>query len=254
MILKTNSFDKDIDSLVNDLLNEAFSYYDSFDRKWKNEGNSFSFHNSSHIRAVIKTAQMLYIAAIKGDDPLNLLNDLEKWNNAYKNTNISKEELEIILRLAFAFHDLGNIGDINTAGNFVFLNIYKAEEAEERSKKIATKLIRNSNLPEDLKKRYLPLIIEIIEQTKLNYSDDEGSDKPFAKFVRICDQIGSVLFRDDFEESIIGLNEEMKKEIGKPLFSIEESRYFGRKRFLQLIPDVKIRKRILKILNRKFRD
>lgn len=184
----------------------------------------FSFHNFEHIFAAVKGAMILYEKAKQeNDDIFGLRVDLERWNNSHDlqgNNAISFEEFADVLRLAFSFHDLGNIADV-IDGKVVLREsgLYKADGAEERSIEIARIMLRDK--PE--LQKYLPLIEHLIEETKYNYLEKEdkegntGNARPFAVFVRVVDQIMTNYLRRDYPEFIEGLQEEAIDEKKEPL-------------------------------------
>lgn len=149
--------------------------------------------------------------------------------------------------MAFAAHDLGNIvSGFDKNGNIIFLDKYQANGAEERSKQIAEHLISKLSLNDDQKRKFLPLIAYLIDQTKFLF-DEGGENKPFARFVRVVDQIGGNLFNSQ-DNRVIGLIFENVFEQGT--YTIKDPNYFFNfviNRFPQLVGEESKIKDILSI-------
>jgi len=169
-------------------------------------------------------------------DPLNLRKDLQNWNQANPNAQITKIEFLEVVRLAFSMHDLGNIAcGVKVDGGDLqldYLDGYRAEGAEERSIQIAREIIEKSGLDEEKKRRYLPLIEYLINQTvfKPQKPSQEDKNKPFYIFVQVVDQIGGNLFNTQSrKESVFGLVEEQVFEQDKEgkKFSFNPYRFFN---------------------------
>ena len=152
-------------------------------------------------------------------DPLNLREDLQNWNKANPNAQITEDEFLEVVCLAFSMHGLGNIArgvKVDEKGNLKpdYLDGYTAEGAEERSVQIAEEIINSSGLDNEKKSRYLPFIKHLIEQTTFQPTD-EDKNKPFATFVRVVDQIRGNLFNHQkTDEIVFGLIEESVFEKG----------------------------------------
>jgi hypothetical protein len=201
-----------------ELIKNCLSIHAEFDRRWKEEkGHLASYHNENHIQATIKAATQLINKAFNGEiDPLDLRGDLQRWNQANPNAQITKSGFLEAVCLAFSMHDLGNIAcgvKFDEKGNLQldYLDGYRAQGAEERSIQIAREIIGKSGLDEEKKRRYLPLIEYLINQTvfKPQKPSQEDKNKPFYIFVQVVDQIGGNLFNTQSrEESVFGLIEE----------------------------------------------
>jgi hypothetical protein len=201
-----------------ELIKNCLSIHAEFDRRWKKEkGHLASYHNENHIQATIKAANQLINKAFNGEiDPLDLRGDLQRWNQENPNAQITESEFLEAVCLAFSMHDLGNIAcgvkfDEKGVLQPDYLDGYMAEGAEERSIQIAREIIGRSELDEEKKRRYLPLIEYLINQTvfKPQKPSQEDKNKPFYIFVQVVDQIGGNLFNTQSrEESVIGLIEE----------------------------------------------
>jgi hypothetical protein len=216
------------------LVNKALNFHKEFDKKWR-ENYHYSFHNQYHIKACIASIKKLLEAALKGEDPLRIREDLDKWNQEHK-SNISLKDFALILILAFAFHDLGNIAEVRD-GEITFLDGYKSEGAEERSKEIALKLMDGK-----IKREWQELILHLIEETKFNITEERS----FSILVRVIDQIGGNLFNED-RTRVLGLILELVREKGIFTFNPHKFFNFVRVRIEELIQQQEIRERVLKI-------
>lgn len=193
-------------------------------------------------------------SAEENNDPLGIKGDLEKWNNEHPNLKIKDNEFSFVVRMAFAAHDLGNIASgFDENGNIVFLDKYQAKDAEERSKEIAKFLISQSSLDDDQKRRFLPLITHLIDQTKY-FFDEGGKDKLFARFVRVVDQIGGNLFSKDYpndqQDLSLGVLYETIYEKGESTFTPNVLFNFVVNRFPELVEDENLRNNILRIFGK----
>lgn len=231
---------------VKELQNRSLNLHLEFDEKISGR---LSFHNFEHIFAAVKGAMILYDEAINGNDIFNLMKDLNDWNkNKKEEEQISFEEFADVLRLAFSFHDLGNIAEVINGKVVLRENgLYEADGAEERSIEIAKILLANH---QQLQK-YIDLICHIINETKFNFNEDGGESRPFAVFVRVVDQIMTNYLRRDYSEFIEGLQQEAIDERKKPL---EENtiKDFPKTRLSQLLVGFnseEIKQKLAKIMN-----
>ena len=228
----------------------CLDWHNEFNRKkWKKNP---SFHNIHHAIAVMYSAQKLIQAALKGNDPLEIKNDLKRWNRK-SHCQIEPKELTQVAILAFALHDTGNILKTIIIGpeskpTPQFLEKYTAEGAEERSQEIAEKLTGaySQKMPEENFSRFLPLIQHLIGETKFNLEEKA----PFGVFTRVIDQVGNNLFNTNTKRAV-GLLQEIYKENPKTKFIPHHFFNFTRKRFEQLIPSKDKRNSILKIWGKK---
>lgn len=202
-----------------------------------------SFHNKEHIEAAIEAANAIVENAKNGFDPLNIMGDLAKWNEQNPDANINVDELNEVMTIAFACHDLGNI--LNSLeennGNLEpnFLNQYKASGAEERSKVMSELIIQNTNgLSEDKRDRFVHFVNHIIEQTKFKPGkvDDKFKEPPFAAAVMIIDQIGNDLYSTN-EQRVRGLIEETAAEDPSRKINLDFFNNFVIDRLRQIYPD-----------------
>ena len=228
---------------VEELSNKAINFHDNFNKsKWRKDK---SFHNSDHIRACLQACEILVKKAMMGEDPLRIKEDLERWNQNQR-SNISLDEFLLIITLAYSFHDLGNIADLQN-GKIVFLNTYTSNQAEERSKRIAEYLIRESKLPQDKKKRWLDLILYLIEETKFQIQDPQ---RPFALLVRFIDQIGGNLFNQN-RNRIFGLILELVEEKGEISINPYEFFNFVNLQARKLLNDPNVLEKVLEIWGKR---
>ena len=229
-------------------------WYQEFDEQnWQKE---YSLHNPDHIRADFESADLLIQAALKGNDsdPLGIIKDLEAWNKDRPEAKISREELPLVVRIAFAAHDLGNIAsqakevDGKLSLDY-FKDGYKAKNAEARSQQIAEQVIKASELIQDQKDRFQPLVNHLVNETKYDF----GEKTQFQVFMRVVDQIGNDLFSSN-ENRVIGLLMEMANENPEAVFVPDAFFNFSLRRFGELVPSEKTREAVLAIWGKDLPD
>lgn len=234
---------------IREIQEKAFRYHQEIDQR---RGGFPSFHNYYHVVSSVEGAIIFWQEADRDpeNDPLGLRESLKKWNKNNQG-DISFKELADILRLGFSLHDLGNIAEIEEREIILRRSgKYMAKNAEERSKQIAEFLIKKSNLIRREKQRYLPLVINLIEETKYDFSQFRGKEFPFALAVRVIDQIISGYLRRD-NNFIQGLAIEVEEETGEKLELEKEDpdgSKFRESRLLKLLPDEERRRQVLKII------
>jgi len=168
-----------------------------------------SFHDEFHVEAAILAGHYLSEYCLSSDDDfMGLRADLARWNEQ-TGSNLQAEELPLIFALVFAGHDLGNIAKrVEYRGGKLeveFLPGYVAKDAEDRSAAFMDETIKLSRVPEDKRKEYLKLAKYLTRQTCYMYDDDDPEGKkPFARFMRVCDQICNVYF-DRNDSFLLGL-------------------------------------------------
>lgn len=230
--------------------NQSREWHDQFDREiW---GEKLSFHNWKHVEAVEKAGTLLIEAVIKGHDPLGLKEHIDRWNKDNPEAQIkSLEDFATIYRIAVYCHDNGNIiRQLDFSDGHcspIYLDGYTADNAENRSIEIATALIDMSSLTNEDKTRLKKIVAHLIEQTRFGYDKNDSEGKlPFAKLMRVADQIGNDFFSTN-EERVWGLLEEQLGE--KPDSQIDPHYFFNfvLERFPQLVKDENIRNQILQI-------
>lgn len=233
---------------TNEVVGVCLDAHKRFDREvWAKE---YSFHDESHISSVIASSDILIDGVMSGDDPLDLLGDLDRWNVEHPQNVVNPSEIKDVFRLAFAMHDLGNIAEkIDENGNFVFLEKYVADKAEERSIGMVDKLLKVSGVKKEEADRLSPLIKHIIQNTVF---DPEDREAPFAIYTRVTDQIGNNYFsgKNSFDRSL-SLATEIQNETKDKTFKPDEFINFTVWRFKALVPDEVKRAKILKIWNKQ---
>jgi len=227
----------------------SLKFHKEFDTRWKEEKRHLaSYHNENHIQATIEAATQLINKAFSGEmDPLGLREDFQKWNQENSNAQITESEFLEAVCLAFSMHDLGNIAyglKVDEKGVLQpdYLDGYTAKGAEERSIQIAREIIEKSGLDEEKKRRYLPLIEYLINQTvfKPQKPSQEDKNKSFYIFVQVVDQIGGNLFNHQkTDEIVFGLIEESVFEKGGFEFNPYRSFNFVNLRLPDLVGDEK---------------
>lgn len=237
---------------IKEFVNKCLEYHEKFDIEWRKKGR-VSYHNENHVNATLDAAQKLVDAALKdNNDPLGILNDLQIWNDNHRDAVVGQDDFIYVVRMAFAAHDLGNIAYVEN-GKIIYLDKYQADGAEDRSKQIAERLISQSKLTDDQKRRFLPLITHLIDQTKY-FFDEGGKDKLFARFVRVVDQIGGNLFSKDYpndqQDLSLGVLYETIYEKGESTFTPNVLFNFVVNRFPELVEDENLRNNILRIFGK----
>lgn len=238
---------QELKSKIESIRSKCLEYHQEFDKEWREKGR-ISYHNENHIMATLKAASFLVDAAFnRSDDPLNLKEDLEKWNQEHPSEQITENEFDYVVQIAFACHDLGNIARLDEE-KISYLEKYTSDNAEERSKQIAEKIIQQSSLSDDQKRRFLSLIKHLIAQTTFQ-PKEQDLNQPFSIFTRVVDQIGGNLFNTQ-EDRVYGLIQEFVYE--KETFSFIPANFFNfvRLRFPQLVNDEGKRNKILEILGK----
>lgn len=231
------------------LLEKPLEWHDAFNReRWQNQD---SFHNRSHIEATEEASKAYLEYMTEEKDPLGAESGRQKWNGAYPEAEIRKEELAEAITWAIRVHDLGNILKTVTAAGGglqpVFLDRYTAEGSEGRSQEIAETLLRNSDLSQDKRRRFIPFVRHLIGETKFQMGDPYS---PFATYMRVMDQIGNDFYSLDGRR-VWGLLEEMAEEESNALFNPYFFFNFARERLPRMIPDEKDRKVLLEEIWRK---
>lgn len=249
---------------VSSLTRQALVMHRDYDQK-KWEGKP-SFHNEEHIKRVLSALKYYFQETRKGKDPLNLIGDLSKWNEQHPGAKVKKvDELHQIMKVALAYHDLGNFAYHDQANNtIIYLDQYcadqamingkvreDAQDAESRSIGLIQAIIEQDREKETLLGPHLPLIEHIINQTRYGFGENE-EQKPFAVFVRVIDQVANnlLLRKSDLKSMLtntIGLMLEQVRE--NPEIKISPRLYFNfaAKRLKELVPDDQIRRNIYSI-------
>jgi hypothetical protein len=213
--------------------------HEEFDRDiWKEE----SFHNAEHVKLNTKSALNLIDAAIQDpkNDIFKLKDQLAAWNEKMgysEDQQLTLSNLKEIVELAFAFHDLGNIGWWTDHG-FDFFEIYRSgkykgtQGAEKRSRKTAKMLMEKHGVREN----YQVLVQHLIEQTKMGW---EESEPPlFGRLIRSCDQLSTNLQSNSAArfKAIMGLALEVLEEVSDTGFIPSLMIDFAHHRAPELLP------------------
>jgi hypothetical protein len=190
--------------------------HQEFDRDvWRQK----SYHNEHHVRANIEVAENIIISAKKDPekDVFSLNKQLAQWNRKQQEQNpdyqdLSLEEFEEAVVIAFSLHDLGNIGRWSEEEKRfkLFEQGYQSKKAEERSIEIAQQVMEEYEVDEG----YRDLVVHLIGETKLRWG--EGEPNVFGRFIRSCDQLSTNL-QPDLEKrkkQLIGLVKEFGFEQG----------------------------------------
>lgn len=209
-----------------------------------------SFHNDKHIEATIKAADILLQKAIsaerdsatnkpkdKNNDPFDLIGHLKQYNEA-NNTNIEEEEMASCIKIAFAGHDLGDIGQINPeTGKFEYFEngYHPGAESEKRSAEILEQRLTALGL----KKESRDFIIYLIKETTYDPKKPPDPEVPFARFMRFVDFVGNGFFNED-PDRFLGLILEMynwETNLNKPRKSQEKSIFsLNLRNFFNMVP------------------
>lgn len=225
------------------MLEVSYALHNQFNEEVWNAGKPerASFHNAEHIRAVAQGSDKLIDAAQFGNDPLNLQKDLDRWNEAHPDAVVSNlQELKKVFRIAYSAHDFGNTSESvkNVDGRLEpqYLDKYTAKDAENRTiAMLPTILEAESDLTDDERTRFLPLVTDIVERTRFGYpTTDQLGEEPFAKAVRVMDQIGNDLLTTN-QRVVEGLLEEIVSERPDATFNPTLFYNFARKRLPQLL-------------------
>lgn len=120
--------------LAQELLDFPLNGHEKFDEIWEKEGHRHSFHNQHHIEAVEKAFLTYFDRSTQDNDPLNIYNDLRKWNEEHGGEmgEIALDEFRKIVLWAIRYHDTGNIASIlrvDEDGNLSF-DYLKNEEGK----------------------------------------------------------------------------------------------------------------------------
>ncbi len=224
-------------SISKDILSFSLNLHSYFDENiWKQK----SFHNERHISAVTESAVKLVVAALNNNDPLNILGDLEQWNIQHPENTVQPEELEEVVRITFALHDLGNIissvSYVDDQINVDFLPQYSGVNSEDRTQEIIPVLLEKFKVD----KKFNLIILHFISQTTFIYQESL-----FGLFARVSDQIGRNSSFDDLLGLVLEWNaENPDQEIIPDLFF-----NFQVRRLEQLVPDDFQRIKVTNIFN-----
>jgi len=186
-------------SIITDkIVKKCLQLHERFDLgKWPKP----SFHNHKHALATIAASKILVEKAFQAggaQDPFNLVKDLEKYNKSH-HIQITQEELARCIKIAFAAHDLGDIGEIKD-DRFEFKDGYlPGAGSEVRSTQIIDWLLEGQ-----LEISEKNLIKYLIKETNYTPKKLPYDGIPFARFIRFIDFVGNGFFNQD-ENRFLGL-------------------------------------------------
>jgi len=253
----------------------------TFESSWNNP----SYHNEIHILAVI-CAFLEILPTLGHDDIFAIENTLNTWNQNRK-SKITLAEFTIAMIIALAAHDLGNILETvqeeerNLKPSFHCNSFYKAADAEERSKQIASVLISHKfnqavgaeersqvgvsvSISEADITKIIELVQHLIEQTKFQPTPStESKQTPWWLLIQIIDQIGGnvVLLSTELLEkpactkpnyyvsTVAGLIIEMFQAGRDTPINLDDFLNFIVSRLKILVPDEEEAKKILALLS-----
>ena len=193
----------------------SLSTHLQFDSDWAKP----SFHNEIHILAVIYAFLKVFFALLKSEDIFQIRNTLNTWNQKSETSGSSTSPITLgkfalAMIIALATHDLGNILETvqeeerNLKPSFHCNSFYKAADAEERSKQIASVLISHKfnqavgaeersqvgvsvSISEVDITKITELVTHLIEQTIFQpIPSTESKQTPWWLLIQIIDQIG----------------------------------------------------------------
>ncbi len=216
-----------------------------------------AYHTDNHIYTTTKAVDEI-VHACSTLDPLGINEDLKIWNS--KHPAISLERFHQLLKLSFAFHDLGNLTDDSLAPfikveDIIYADRYhlETENAERRSIAIAKILLEQydpSNKivsPDDF-----TLIEHVIWQTVFRPAI-KSSSEPFWILVQIVDQIASHFYSlVPYKQTTAGYLNELyvaNDTSERTPMSLALYLSFAPKRFEALLPDTDKQQKLLSILD-----
>jgi len=244
--------------------------------KFESRWNKPSFHNEIHILAVI-CAFLEILPTLRHDDIFAIENTLNTWNQNRK-SEITLAEFTIAMVIALATHDLGNILEIvqeeerNLKPSFHCNSLYKAANAEERSKQIASVLISHKfnqavgveersqvgvsvSISEVDITKITELVTHLIEQTIFQPTPSiESKQTPWWLLIQIIDQIGGnvVLLSTKpnyYVSAVAGLIIEIFQAGRDTPINLNDFLNFIVSRLEILVPDEEEAKKILALLS-----
>jgi len=236
-----------------EIFDQSLRWHDEFNaRFWKDKE---SYHDRDHVEAADTALQLFVEEAFKenGKDPLDIKGNLKRWNENHPEAFVEEKDFAEVCKLFIGFHDNGNIMEdvklVDGKWEPVYLEKgYKAEDAEDRSAKIAARVLRN--LPEkDPRHKFIPLIQQLINETKFMLTDEK---QEFALLSRVADQIGNGLFNKKGTKCVEGLRQEMVHEKPERTYypSPDFFANFERQRLDQLVPDTNTQTQLLDVLQK----
>ena len=266
-----NESEENVKATAQKILEFSLSTHLQFDSDWAKP----SFHNEIHILAVI-CAFLEIFPTLRHDDIFAIENTLNTWNHKSETSEsstspITLAEFTIAMIIALAIHDLGNIlQEIQEQEGEnpkpIFHEVYHAEDAEERSKAIASVLITKFYQVVDEAKiqQIIGLVQHLIEQTKFQpIPSIESKQTPWWFLIQIIDQIGGnmvLLSTELLEEpactkpnyyvsAVAGLIIEIFQAGGDKPINLDDFLNFIAPRLKILVPDEEKANEILALLS-----
>jgi len=192
-----NESEENVKATAQKILEFSLLTHLQFDSDWAKP----SFHNEIHILAVI-CAFLKILPTLRHDDIFAIENTLNTWNQKSETSGSSTSPITLgkfalAMIIALAIHDLGNIlqkiqEQEGENPKPIFHEVYHAEDAEERSKAIASVLITEFYQAVDEAKiqQIKRLVQHLIEQTKFQPNPNLTEKGAWWLLVQIIDQIG----------------------------------------------------------------
>jgi len=258
-----NESEENVKATAQKILEFSLLTHLQFDSNWAKP----SFHNEIHILAVI-CAFLEILPTLRHDDIFAIENTLNTWNHESEisessTSPITSGEFALAMIMALATHDLGNIlqeiqeqeGENPKA---IFHKVYNAEDAEERSKAIASVLITKFYQVVDEAKiqQIIGLVQHLIEQTKFQPNPNLTEKGAWWLLVQIIDQIGGnvVLLSTNpnyYVSAVAGLIIEILTVRAANGINLTNFLNFIAPRLKILVPDEEEAKKILALLSDK---
>ena len=269
-----NESEENVKATAQKILEFSLSTHLQFDSHWAKP----SFHNEIHILAVIYAFLKVFFALLKSEDIFQIRNTLNTWNQKSETSGSSTSPITLgkfalAMIIALAIHDLGNIlqkiqEQEGENPKPIFHKVYNAEDAEERSKAIASVLITKFYQVVDEAKiqQIIGLVQHLIEQTKFQpIPSIESKQTPWWFLIQIIDQIGGnmvLLSTELLEEpactkpnyyvsAVAGLIIEIFQAGGDKPINLDDFLNFIVSRLKILVPDEEEAKKILALLSDK---
>ena len=257
-----NESEENVKATAQKILEFSLLTHLQFDSNWAKP----SFHNEIHILAVI-CAFLEILPTLRHDDIFAIENTLNTWNHESEisessTSPITLAEFTIAMIIALAIHDLGNIlqkiqEQEGENPKPIFHKVYNAEDAEERSKAIASVLITKFYQVVDEAKiqQIIGLVQHLIEQTIFQpIPSTESKQTPWWLLIQIIDQIGGnvVLLSTNsnyYVSAVAGLIIEIFQAGRDTPINLNDFLNFIVSRLEILVPDEKEAEKVLALLS-----
>jgi len=257
-----NESEENVKATAQKILEFSLSTHLQFDSDWAKP----SFHNEIHILAVIYAFLKVFFALLKSEDIFQIRNTLNTWNQKSETSGSSTSPITLgkfalAMIIALAIHDLGNIlqkiqEQEGENPKPIFHKVYNAEDAEERSKAIASVLITKFYQVVDEAKiqQIIGLVQHLIEQTKFQPNPNLTEKGTWWLLVQIIDQIGGnvVLLSTNpnyYVSAVAGLIIEIFQAGRDTPINLNDFLNFIVSRLEILVPDEKEAEKVLALLS-----